>query len=152
MFLKQQPQKSKAWPCIHIAGSIYPDIFTAKVNLNTCFYVTEFFKAGTLVVKKLWCYTYLLLLLVEVVNDDPDEEVEGEEGAKDDEEHEVDVHVDVHLAYRLFTNLNMFCCVHPLRIGESWYWKKKGNVEKIPLKSNMAEVIKVTRWLRNNHK
>lgn len=33
--------------------------------------------------------THLLLLLVEVVNDDPDEEVEREEGAKDDEDNEV---------------------------------------------------------------
>jgi hypothetical protein len=51
MFLKQQPQKSKAWPCIHIAGSTYPDIFTAKVNLNTCFYVTGFFKQKLWVIK-----------------------------------------------------------------------------------------------------
>jgi len=29
--------------------------------------------------------TYLLLLHVEVVDNDPDEEIEGEEGTKDDE-------------------------------------------------------------------
>ena len=50
-------------------------------------------------------YTYLLFLLVEVVNDDTDEQVESEEGAKDDEEDKVEVHVDVDLTYRLFTML-----------------------------------------------
>ncbi len=44
-------------------------------------------------------------MLVEVVDDDADEEVEREEGAKDDEEDKVQVHVDVHLADRLLTHL-----------------------------------------------
>lgn len=39
--------------------------------------------------------SYLFLLLVEVVNDHTNEEVEGEEGAKYDENDKVDVHVDV---------------------------------------------------------
>lgn len=39
--------------------------------------------------------SYLFLLLVEVVNDHTNEEVEGEEGPKYDENHKVDVHVDV---------------------------------------------------------
>lgn len=39
--------------------------------------------------------SYLFLLLVEVVNNHTNEEVEGEEGAKYDENNEVDVHVDV---------------------------------------------------------
>lgn len=42
----------------------------------------------------LWS-TYLFLLLVEVVNDDTDEKVQGEERPKDDENDEVDVHVEV---------------------------------------------------------
>ena len=50
-------------------------------------------------------YTYLFLLLVEIINNDTDEKVEREERAEDDEEHEVEVHVDVDLADRLLTEL-----------------------------------------------
>jgi hypothetical protein len=50
--------------------------------------------------------TYLLFLLIEVVNDDTNEEIQSEEGAEDDKEHEVQVHVDVGLPDRLFVNLN----------------------------------------------
>ncbi len=39
--------------------------------------------------------TYLGFLLIEVVDDDSDEEVEGEEGAKDDEADKVKVHVEI---------------------------------------------------------
>lgn len=39
--------------------------------------------------------SYLFLLLVEVVDDHTNKEVEGEEGAEYDEDHKVDVHVDV---------------------------------------------------------
>ena len=49
--------------------------------------------------------TYLLFLFIEVIDDDSNEEIEGEEGAKDDEEDEVDVHVDVDLPDWLFPNL-----------------------------------------------
>jgi hypothetical protein len=42
--------------------------------------------------------SYLLLLFVEVVDDDTDEQVESEEGAKDDEDDEVDVHAEVDFA------------------------------------------------------
>ena len=49
--------------------------------------------------------TYLLLLLIEVIDDDSNEEIEGEEGAKDDEEDKVDVHVDVDLSNWLVSNL-----------------------------------------------
>lgn len=49
--------------------------------------------------------TYLFLLLVEVVNDDTDEEVQGKKGTKDDEDDEVDVHVQVDLVRWLFFNL-----------------------------------------------
>ena len=50
-------------------------------------------------------YTYLLFLFVEVIYDDSNEEIEGEEGAKDDEEDKVDVHVDVDLSDGLIPNL-----------------------------------------------
>ena len=49
--------------------------------------------------------TYLFLLFVEVVDDDTYEEVERKEGAEDDEEHEVDVHVYVGLVLRLLVQL-----------------------------------------------
>lgn len=39
--------------------------------------------------------TYLFFLLVEVVNDDTDEKVQGEERPEDDEHDKVDVHVEV---------------------------------------------------------
>lgn len=42
-----------------------------------------------------WCSTYLFLLLVEVVNDDTDKEVQGEERPEDDENDKIDVHVEV---------------------------------------------------------
>ena len=50
-------------------------------------------------------YTYLLFLLIEVIDDDPNKEIEGEERAKDNEEDKVDVHVDVNFPYWLVTNL-----------------------------------------------
>lgn len=67
--------------------------------------------------------THLFLLLVEVVNDDTNEEVEGEEGPKDDEDDEVEVHVQVHLILRLFLllrgtgwgKLGMRWCLSALR-------------------------------------
>lgn len=37
--------------------------------------------------------SYLFLLLVEVINDDTNEEVEGKERAEDDEDDKVDVHI-----------------------------------------------------------
>lgn len=49
--------------------------------------------------------TYLLLLLVEVVDDDTDEQVEGEEGAEDDEDDKVEVHVQVDFILRLVFQL-----------------------------------------------
>ena len=49
--------------------------------------------------------TYLFLLLVEVVDDDTDEEVEGEKGAKDDEDDKVEVHVQVDFILRLVFHL-----------------------------------------------
>lgn len=49
--------------------------------------------------------THLFLLLVEVVNDDANEEVQGEEGTEDDEDDKVDVHVEVDLVLWLLFNL-----------------------------------------------
>lgn len=50
--------------------------------------------------------SYLFLLLVEVINDDTDEEVQGEERAEDDEDDKVDVHVQVVLVDGLILHLH----------------------------------------------
>lgn len=52
------------------------------------------------------CRTHLSLLLVEIVDDDADEEVEREEGAENDEDHEVQVHVEVDFSDWLLLHLN----------------------------------------------
>ena len=49
--------------------------------------------------------TYLLFLFIEVIDDDSNKEIEGEEGAKDNEEDEVDVHVNVGFSDGLIPNL-----------------------------------------------
>ena len=49
--------------------------------------------------------TYLLFLFVEVINDDTNEQVKREEGSKDDEEDEIQIHVDVALLYGLLAIL-----------------------------------------------
>lgn len=49
--------------------------------------------------------THLSFLLVEIVNDDADEEVEREEGAENDEDDKVQVHVEVDFSDRLFLHL-----------------------------------------------
>ena len=58
--------------------------------------------------------TYLFLLLVEIVDDDTDEQVKGEEGAKDDEDDKVEVHVQVVFIFRLLFQLKkvemLSCC------------------------------------------
>ena len=48
---------------------------------------------------------HLLFQRIEVVNDDPDEEVEGEEGAADDEDDKVEVVVEARFILRLLVNL-----------------------------------------------
>lgn len=45
--------------------------------------------------------TYLCFLLIEVVDNDPDKEIQGEEGAKDDEDDKVKVHVDINFIHWL---------------------------------------------------
>lgn len=50
--------------------------------------------------------TYLFLLLIEVVNDDTDKQVEGEEGSEDDEDDKIDVHVDIALIVWLLVRLS----------------------------------------------
>ena len=49
--------------------------------------------------------SYLFLLHVEVVDDDTDEEIQGEERPEDDEEYKVHVHEDPSLTLRLLTVL-----------------------------------------------
>ena len=49
--------------------------------------------------------TYLLFLFVEVINDDTNEQVKREEGSKDDEEDEIQIHVDVAFLYGLLAIL-----------------------------------------------
>lgn len=46
-------------------------------------------------------HTYLLLLLIEVVDNNADKEVQGEERAKDDKNHEVKIGKAVRLKARL---------------------------------------------------
>lgn len=50
--------------------------------------------------------TYLGFLLVEVVDDDSNKEVQGEEGAEDDEADKVKVHIQVVLILWLRLHLN----------------------------------------------
>lgn len=45
-------------------------------------------------------------MLIEVINDDTNEQVQGEEGAEDDEDDKVDVHVDVVFILRLLIRLS----------------------------------------------
>lgn len=49
--------------------------------------------------------SYLFLLLIEVVDNDTNEEVQCEEGAEDDKDDKVDVHVYVVLIHRLIFHL-----------------------------------------------
>lgn len=51
------------------------------------------------------CTTYLFLLLVKIVNDDTDEEVQCEERPEDDENHKVQVHVQITFPFRLLLTL-----------------------------------------------
>lgn len=46
-------------------------------------------------------------MLIEVINDDTNKQVQGEKGAKDDEDYKVDVHVDVVLILGLLFLLNV---------------------------------------------
>ena len=50
-------------------------------------------------------YTYLLFLLIEVVNDDSNEEIEREEGTEDNEEDKVEIHPNVYLSDWLIPDL-----------------------------------------------
>lgn len=49
--------------------------------------------------------THLSFLLIEIVNNDTDEEIESEEGAKYNEDDKVKVHVEVDLSDGLFLHL-----------------------------------------------
>lgn len=50
--------------------------------------------------------TYLFLLLIEVVDDDANEQVQGEKGAEDNEDNKIYVHVNVVLILGLLFLLN----------------------------------------------
>ena len=52
--------------------------------------------------------TGFLLLLIKVINNNSNKEVECEEGAKDDEEYKIEIHVDVDLSFWLLINLLRF--------------------------------------------
>lgn len=56
--------------------------------------------------------TYLGLLLVEVVDDDANEEVEGEKGAKDDEADKVKVHIEIGFIHWLGIHLHKNAFTH----------------------------------------
>lgn len=92
--------------------------------------------------------SYLFLLLVEVVNNHTNEEVEGEEGAKYDENNEVDVHVDVdfvvglvfHLAGRHNVEGSVVLYEHNLKkyydilgITHSLFWQELEKIDTIPV-------------------
>ena len=53
-------------------------------------------------------YTYLLFLLIEVVNDDSNEEMEREEGTEDNEEDKVEIHPNIDLPDGLVSNLELY--------------------------------------------
>ena len=50
-------------------------------------------------------YTYLFLLLIEIVYDDTNKEIECEEGSKYDENNKIQVHLQVDLILWLFVYL-----------------------------------------------
>lgn len=50
--------------------------------------------------------TYLLFLLVEIIYDDTNKQVQGEEGPKDDENNKVKIHVQTFLILRLEFHLS----------------------------------------------
>ena len=58
--------------------------------------------------------THLSFLLIEVVNNDTDEEIEGEEGAEYDEDDKVKVHVEVDFSDGLFLHLKPNICISQL--------------------------------------
>ena len=63
-------------------------------------------------------YTYLLFLLIEVVNDDSNEEIEREEGTEDNEEDKVEIHSNVDLPDGLVSNLKLYLLCEKL----IWHW------------------------------
>jgi len=65
--------------------------FTFRRNINDCY--------------ESWWSTHLFLLHVEVLDDDTNEEVQGEEWPEDDEEDEVEVHKIANFASRLNVQL-----------------------------------------------
>ena len=58
--------------------------------------------------------THLSLLLIEIVNNDTDEEIEGEEGSEYDEDDKVKVHVEVDFSDGLFLHLKINSFINQL--------------------------------------
>ena len=52
-----------------------------------------------------WSVSCLVLLFVKLVDDDADQQVQGEEGAEHDEQHEVEIEIDRVLSVRLLVQL-----------------------------------------------
>ena len=55
--------------------------------------------------KFVWSVSCLVLLFVKLVDDDADQQVQGEEGAEHDEQHEVEIEIDRVLSVRLLVQL-----------------------------------------------
>lgn len=51
--------------------------------------------------------TYLFLLLIKIINDDANEKVQSEEGATDDKNHKIDVHIFVSFPFGLVFHLQI---------------------------------------------
>ena len=64
------------------------------------------------------------LLHIKVVDNNANEEVQGKEGAEDDEEDEVQVHEVARILLRLLTNLDISNNLHEVNIGVKNYNKR----------------------------
>lgn len=90
--------------------------------------------------------TYLSFLLIEIVDNDADEEIEGEEGAKNDEDDKVQVHVEVDFSNGLFLHLQSHSFVSLLVYlshlhNKKWAWSQKDTLT--PLESTAACMISI---------
>lgn len=74
--------------------------------------------------------TYLCFLLIEVVNNDPYEEVQGEEGAKDDEDDKVKVHVEINFIDWLGFHLHTHTHKSYEAVSTRWNYKCSVNIKK----------------------
>ena len=72
-----------------------------KVELN----MFLFYFSLCSIQKFVWSVSCLVLLFVKLVDDDTDQQVQGEEGAEHDEQHEVEIEIDRVLSVRLLVQL-----------------------------------------------